>query len=272
MLGFVYKALWADSFALFTPYAFGPVAPDLVGAWFGVTCYSFQLYFDFAGYSLMAIGLGHWLGFRFPTNFANPYAADSIGDFWRRWHISLSSWLRDYVYIPLGGNRSGRARRDLNLMLTMGLGGLWHGANATFLVWGLLHGVYLMAERETERLRSRWPRAVRRTLTLLLVLVGWTIFRAADLGQAVQVLGALVGTGGLWGHSAPSLLLRHGFAAFWLLPAAVYALFWCPRLSVAPEDREAWSLGNEALVSALFVLAVGVTLTSRLIPFLYFQF
>ncbi len=272
MLGFVYKALWADSFALFTPYAFGASSPGLVGAWFGVACYAFQLYFDFAGYSLMAIGLGHWLGFRFPTNFANPYAAESIADFWRRWHISLSSWLRDYVYIPLGGNRRGRGRRDLNLIVTMGLGGLWHGANATFLVWGLLHGLYLIAERKTEGLRSRWPAAARRALTLLLVLVGWTIFRAADLNEAGRILAALIGADGLWGDTASRLLLQHGFAAAWLLPAAAYALFFCPRLSVPPEDRETWSAGVELLLAALFVLAVGATLTTRLIPFLYFQF
>jgi len=272
MLGFVYKALLADSFAIFTPYAFGAPSPGLVGAWFGVTCYSFQLYFDFAGYSLMAIGLGHWLGFHFPTNFANPYAAESIGEFWRRWHISLSTWLRDYVYIPLGGNRRGERRRDINLMVTMGLGGLWHGANATFFVWGLLHGLYLIAERKTTALRARWPAAGRRMLTLLLVLVGWTIFRAADLSEAGRILGALVGQDGLWGSASSLLLQRHGFAALWLLPAAVYALFLCPRLSIAPEDREAWPLAVELLLSLLFVLAVGVTLTTRLIPFLYFQF
>jgi alginate O-acetyltransferase complex protein AlgI len=272
MLGFVYKALWADSFAVFTPYAFDEPSPDLVGAWFGVVCYSFQLYFDFAGYSLMAIGLGHWIGFRFPTNFANPYAAESIADFWRRWHISLSSWLRDYVYVPLGGNRRGPARRNLNLLLTMGLGGLWHGANATFLCWGLLHGAYLVVERQTENSRSRWPHGLRRALTLLLVVVGWAVFRADDLGQAGRILGAMAGLAGFQPVLSPALFLEHGFAASWLLPAAAYALVWCPRLAIAPEDRESWSVGAEAVISALFVLAVGAVLTTRLIPFLYFQF
>jgi alginate O-acetyltransferase complex protein AlgI len=272
MLGFVYKALWADSFAVFVPYAFGPSPPGLLDGWLGVLSYSFQLYFDFAGYSLMAIGLGHCLGFRFPTNFSNPYAADSLADFWHRWHISLSSWLRDYVYIPLGGNRLGRIRRDVNLILTMGLGGLWHGANVTFLVWGLLHGALLIVEREAEGIRSRWPRLARRAVTLLAVVIGWTVFRASDLGQAGGTLAAMAGLRGLWSATAPGLVARHAFAAAWLLPAAAYALFACPRLSVAPEDKEAWSWGTEVMVSVLFVLALGTTLTTRLVPFLYFQF
>jgi alginate O-acetyltransferase complex protein AlgI len=272
MLGFVYKALWADSFAVFTPYAFAQPSPDLVGSWLGVTCYAFQLYFDFAGYSLMAIGLGHCLGFHFPTNFANPYAAVSIRDFWRRWHVSLSSWLRDYIYIPLGGNQHGEVRRSVNLLVTMGLGGLWHGANLTFLVWGLFHGMLLILERPTEGLRRRWPLAVRRAVTLLFVFVGWTIFRADDMGQALRILSSMSGSRGVLATASPDLLMRHGFAALWLLPAVAYALVFCPRLVVPPEERESWPLPAEVAISVLFVLAVGLTLTTRLVPFLYFQF
>jgi alginate O-acetyltransferase complex protein AlgI len=272
MLGFVYKALWADSFAVFTPYAFETPVADLVGSWIGVACYGFQLYFDFAGYSLMAIGLGHGLGFRFPTNFIDPYAAVSITDFWRRWHVSLSSWLRDYVYIPLGGNRLGEGRRALNLLITMGLGGLWHGANLTFLAWGLYHGALLIVERATESARTRWPTALRRAVTLILVFIGWTIFRADTLGQATRILGAMVGGQGICTSASPDLLLRHGFAALWLAPAVLYALVFCPRLEIPPEDRETWPLLAEIAISFLFVLAVGLTLTTRLVPFLYFQF
>jgi alginate O-acetyltransferase complex protein AlgI len=272
MLGFVYKALFADSFALFTTPAFGVPAPGALGAWLGVVCYAFQLYFDFAGYSLMAIGLGHCIGFHFPTNFANPYAALSISDFWRRWHISLSTWLRDYLYVPLGGNRRGPLRRDLNLMATMALGGLWHGANLTFLAWGVFHGALLVAERATTGLRARLPPLLLRALTFGLVLVGWTIFRADDLPHAGRVLAALAGAGGLGPEAALRALARHPFSAAWLVPAGLYALWWCPRLSTAPEDREAWPPLAEGAIAVLFVLAVLLTLTSRLVPFLYFQF
>jgi alginate O-acetyltransferase complex protein AlgI len=269
MLGFVYKALWADSFAVFTPAAFARAAPDTAGAWLGVVAYGFQLYYDFAGYSLMAIGLGHCLGFHFPTNFRDPYVADSITDFWRRWHISLSSWLRDYVYIPLGGNRGGTARRNVNLIVTMGLGGLWHGANLTFVAWGLFHGALLAGERMTLGVRARWPPAMRRVLTIALVFLGWVLFRADDLGHAVRVGSALLGFGGE--GAAGALFHGHGFAALWLLPAVAYALLAAPRL-MPPEDRETWSVAQEATISVLFILAVGLTVTTRLVPFLYFQF
>jgi alginate O-acetyltransferase complex protein AlgI len=272
MLGFVYKALLADSCALFTAPAFDVASPGAAGAWLGVIAYTFQLYFDFAGYSLMAIGLGHCIGFHFPTNFANPYAALSITDFWRRWHVSLSSWLRDYLYIPLGGNRHGPWRRDLNLMITMALGGLWHGANLTFLLWGVFHGTLLVAERASAGIRARWPTLLQRTLTLLLVMIGWTVFRADDVTHAGRVLTALAGNGGLGLEAAVAAIERHPFSAVWLIAAAFYALVWCPRFRVAPEDRERWHWRAEATIASLFVVAVLLTLTARLVPFLYFQF
>jgi alginate O-acetyltransferase complex protein AlgI len=272
MLGFVYKALLADSCALLTAPAFDVAAPGAAGAWLGVVAYAFQLYFDFAGYSLMAIGLGHCIGFYFPTNFVNPYAARSITDFWRRWHVSLSSWLRDYVYISLGGNRKGPWRRNLNVLITMALGGLWHGANLTFLVWGLFHGVLLVAEHLSAGVRERWPVPLQRALTFLLVLVGWTVFRADDMAHAGRVLTALGGGGGLGLDAMVSAIARHPFSAAWLIPAALYALVWCPRFTVAPEDRETWHWTSEAAIASLFVVAVLLTLTARLVPFLYFQF
>src|SRR6202034_4464523 len=120
-------------------------------AWFGALAYAFQIYFDFSGYSDMAIGLGRMIGFEFLKNFDAPYKAESISDFWRRWHISLSTWLRDYLYIPLGGNRGSRFRTRVNLMITMLLGGLWHGANWTFVIWGALHGFFLVVHQEWKR-------------------------------------------------------------------------------------------------------------------------
>jgi alginate O-acetyltransferase complex protein AlgI len=170
---------------------------NLATSWLGILCYTGQIYFDFSGYSDMAIGLGHMLGFRFPENFRWPYASQSIREFWRRWHISLSNWFRDYLYIPLGGNRRGEIRNALNLLTVFFLCGLWHGASFAFIAWGLYHGAFLALER------TRWgkwmdalPRPMRHFYALLVVIVGWVPFRAATLGQAWTFLHAMVGIGG----------------------------------------------------------------------------
>src|SRR5262249_35882888 len=168
-------------------------------AWLGVTCYTIQIYFDFSGYSDMAIGLGRMFGFRFPENFRWPYVATSVQDFWRRWHISLSTWFRDYLYIPLGGNRVAPGRRYRNLVIVFFLCGLWHGASWNFVVWGLWHGVFLVVERVFATSSPKqnagamawtfWPRVY----TLLVVMIGWVFFRAETLSGAVAFLTAMTG-------------------------------------------------------------------------------
>jgi alginate O-acetyltransferase complex protein AlgI len=160
-------------------------------AWLAALGYALQLYFDFSGYSDMAVGLGHLFGIRIPQNFDAPYRAVSITDFWRRWHISLSSWLRDYLYIPLGGNRVGAVRTYANLLVTMVLGGLWHGANWTFVIWGGYHGLLLALERGCRGLPLRLPLVLARASTFLLVLVGWVVFRSTDLTMALTWLGRM---------------------------------------------------------------------------------
>jgi alginate O-acetyltransferase complex protein AlgI len=169
----------------------GPSGP--LEAWYGACAYAFQIFFDFAGYSEMAIGLGLLMGFVFAKNFESPYQADSITDFWRRWHISLSSWLRDYLYISLGGNRKGETRTYFNLLITMLLGGLWHGASWNFLIWGGLHGVALAAERRLGKtsLYAALPRAVRVALTFVFVVLAWVFFRSPDLPTALAFLGSM---------------------------------------------------------------------------------
>src|SRR5262249_43404438 len=163
-------------------------------AWLGAVCYLFQIYFDFSGYSDMAIGLARMFGFRFPENFAYPYTAASVTEFWRRWHISLSTWFRDYLYIPLGGSRRGLARTGFNLLTVFVLCGLWHGASWTFLVWGLYHGLFLVLERAgLGGLLERLPRPLRHAYALRAVLVGWVFFRAATLSEAVVFLRAMFG-------------------------------------------------------------------------------
>ena len=198
-IGLAKKLLLADTFAEAADAAFGSkgmaVSAEtltMAAAWLGILCYSLQIYFDFSGYSDMAIGLGKMFGFDFLENFRYPYIAQSITEFWRRWHISLSSWFRDYVYVPLGGNRDGPWRTYRNLLIVFILCGLWHGANWTFLLWGLYHGVFLIVERLGVGRALAWlPRPVRHSYALLAVAGGWVFFRANDMGHAAGIFRAL---------------------------------------------------------------------------------
>jgi alginate O-acetyltransferase complex protein AlgI len=201
ILGLFKKVVIADSLGPWVAAVFdGTQAPCAVDAWFGSLAYTFQIYFDFSGYSDMALGLGRLFGVQVPINFDSPYRAVSLVDFWRRWHISLSFFLRDYLYIPLGGNRRGPARRHLNLMVTMVLGGLWHGAAWTFIVWGALHGAGLCLNRGwralTRRLGFSLPIWLAWLATFLFVNLGWICFRAPSLSRAIEMGQGLVGRHG----------------------------------------------------------------------------
>ncbi len=247
----------------------GSVLP--LDAWYGVLAYAFQIYFDFSGYSDMAIGLGLMLGFVFPKNFDSPYKAASITEFWRRWHISLSTWLRDYLYVSLGGNRKGTRRTYVNLALVMLLGGLWHGAAWNFVVWGALHGMLLGLERARGRkgFFHRAPRPVRVGGTFLLVLVSWVFFRAADLGAALRYLGQMVGLGPV----DPGAYLLGGLVYqpyYWLTFATAALVVWG-----APQTWD-WTRRLPVWKAALCLLLLWlslVTLTTQAYnPFIYFIF
>jgi D-alanyl-lipoteichoic acid acyltransferase DltB (MBOAT superfamily) len=208
-IGLVKKTVLADNVAPFVAPVFDAAAagssPTLLEAWGGALAYTCQLYFDFSGYSDMAIGLSRMFGVQLPLNFDSPYKALSISDFWRRWHMTLSRFLRDYLYIALGGNRRGATRRHVNLFLTMLLGGLWHGAGWTFVVWGALHGVYLIVNHAWRELvdrlgLDRQQRAYRLfafLCTFLAVVVGWVFFRATSFGAALRILEGMVGMNGV---------------------------------------------------------------------------
>lgn len=198
LIGLGKKMVLANAVAYPTDQIFGlpntEITPAL--AWLGVICYTLQIYFDFSGYSDMAIGLGRMFGFKFLENFNYPYISQSITEFWRRWHISLSSWYRDYLYIPLGGNRISSARTYFNLMTVFFLCGLWHGASWNFAIWGMYHGGFLIIERlGFQRLMRRGPRLLRHIYLLLVVMVGWVFFRAETLPQSLSFLGAMFGLG-----------------------------------------------------------------------------
>ena len=196
IIGLAKKVLIANTLAVTADQIFklDPTSLPVATAWLGVICYTFQIYFDFSGYSDMAIGLGRMLGFDFPENFNYPYVAKSVREFWRRWHISLSTWFRDYLYIPLGGNRHGSTRTYVNLVLVFFLCGLWHGAVWTFVVWGLYHGFFLALERTAfGKVLDRSWRPLRHIYTVLVFGAGWVVFRAETLTQAGQTYASLMG-------------------------------------------------------------------------------
>jgi len=195
MLGMAKKVLLANPCGKIADTTFNTGDLSCFDAWYGAVAYAFQIYFDFSGYSDMAIGLGLMLGFVFAKNFDSPYRSKSITEFWRRWHLSLSTWLRDYLYIPLGGNRKGSVRTYINLALVMLLGGLWHGANWNFLIWGGIHGGYLAFERAQgkESIYHKLPALLQIIITFFIVLIAWVFFRADTLPDAAQYLKCMFG-------------------------------------------------------------------------------
>jgi alginate O-acetyltransferase complex protein AlgI len=271
--GFVKKVLFADTLAVFVDPVFAhPGSFTSATVWLAVAAYASQIYYDFSGYTDMALGIGRVFGFQLPVNFRHPYLSLSVTEFWRRWHISLSTWLRDYLYIPLGGNRRGRGRTYFNLMATMLLGGLWHGASWTFVVWGGLHGIGLVIdklriERWGERVLNP-PRAAWRALswagTFVFVLVTWVFFRSADFPTAWTVLRkmAWIDPGGAHWFNVPAVAV---------LALALVAHLWVKARAereLVPDLRQplAWVAAVFALMTVLFYAPFNSN------PFIYFQF
>ena len=285
IIGLSKKMLIANTLAAPADQIFAMPATEMSAAyaWTGVVCYTLQIYFDFSGYSDMAIGLGRMFGFRFPENFNYPYIAASIQGFWRRWHMSLSAWFRDYVYIPLGGNRTSTGRMYFNLVLVFFLCGLWHGASWTFVVWGLYHGTFLVLERVgLAALVGTLPQPLRHAYALLVVMVGWVIFRADTLGGAVVMLAAMAGAGATTAPVfAPSwfwnteVLLAVGAGIVGSTPVLT-ALG--QRLAVPAESAGVrvlrWQASMAAVVGLMALLAASLMLSASRSynPFIYFRF
>ena len=243
----------------------------VLGAWLGVLAFSLQLYFDFSGYSDMAVGLGRMLGFEFLKNFDYPYISRSVTEFWRRWHISLGSWFREYVYIPMGGNRVSRGRLCFNLLVVWGLTGLWHGASWNFLLWGLYFGLLLIVEKLwLGRLLEGWPALLRHGYTLFLVLVSWAIFALEDFGQMGAYLAAMFGRagGGLWDPAFGYYLRSYlGVLVIGCVTATPLCAGLWPRI---PKRGQAVIL--PALVVAGLLLSTAYLVDATYNPFLYFRF
>jgi len=283
-LGLAKKVLVANVVAVPADRIFGLPADELTFglAWLGMICYTLQIYFDFSGYSDMAIGLGSIFGFRFPENFNYPYVSRSIQEFWRRWHITLSSWFRDYVYIPLGGSRGSRLATYRNLVTVFLLCGLWHGASWNFILWGAYHGAFLVIERVGFKdLLSRGPRWLQHSYLLLVVMLGWVLFRAEDIGFALSYFGALLGvnTPAASALSVPMLatpLVLTSFAAGLLFSMPLAVGFWNQFQPADSERAHPPSISAAAtrifLCCLLWVLCAMELAAGSHNPFLYFRF
>ena len=270
-LGLGKKVLLANPCGKVADTLFGVSDAGMMDSWLGLFAYSFQIYFDFSGYSDMAIGLGLMLGFRFPINFNAPYCARSITDFWQRWHITLSTWLRDNLYIPLGGNRFSLSRTYVNLFVVMLLGGLWHGASWNFVIWGSVHGLLLAAERAMPRrsLWSGWPHFAQVGVTFVIVSLLWVFFRAPDLPGAIEFYSRLFGWAdvGALSHLVSGLVWKPLFIVSMLLASLV--VWWSPTTMSwthhLTASKASWSL-------AIFWLSVLMLGVQKFNPFIYFIF
>lgn len=265
------KILLANPAGIIADAAFSSETPTTLTAWWGILAYHFQIYFDFCGYSDMAVGLGRMFGFEFLKNFNAPYHSVSITDFWRRWHISLSSWIRDYLYIPLGGNRKGKSRTYINLLIVFALCGLWHGANTTFLAWGLFHGIFLVAERlmGKDSVYKKFPSVICAVITNVIVMFGWVLFRSGNLSQALNYWGCMVGA--VSSPNASLLLQAELFSSYHIVEIILCVIIaWQP--VQAFEYVKKMTPVKYAVLSATFILAVAAMFTQSFNPFLYFQF
>ena len=291
VIGLSKKMLIANILAEYVDQVFALPASEigLSTAWLGILAYTFQIYFDFSGYSDMAIGIGRMIGFKFPENFNNPYISKSVSEFWKRWHITLGSWMMDYLYIPLGGNRKGKRRTYLNLWIVFFLSGLWHGAAWTFVAWGAYHGLFICLDK---LLNGKWivesgkwkvgknklstfhyPLSV--LFTFLIVNIGWVLFRADTIGYAVQYVGAMFGANG----STPALFVNSQFIVT-ILIAAFFSFFGLTKAGDKALDfffnqktyntRQVIWVGVIMLI--LLVLSASFILKGSFNPFIYFRF
>lgn len=272
MVGLAKKVIIANTMGTLTTNIFATTDENgVVGTWVGIIAYTFQIYFDFSGYSDMACGLGNMMGFEFLKNFNYPYIAKSITDFWRRWHISLSTWFKEYVYIPLGGNRKGVKRQILNLLIVWGLTGLWHGAAYNFVLWGLYYGLLLILEKFVlKKFLDRLPSFVQHIYTLFIIIIGWGLFYFTDVGQLGEFMVDLFNFGnGICGDQAFNLIMSNlpmliiAAVASTPLATMLYTRFEHTRFMWIPETL--YCMGVLAVSTASLV-------NQSYNPFLYFRF
>jgi alginate O-acetyltransferase complex protein AlgI len=278
VIGLAKKMLIANIMAEYVDQVFALPAAEigLSTAWLGILAYTFQIYFDFSGYSDMAIGIGRMIGFKFPENFNSPYISQSVSEFWKRWHITLGSWMMDYLYIPLGGNRRGKGRTYLNLWIVFLLSGLWHGAAWTFVAWGAFHGLFIVMDKlfwhKASQKIGKIPRVI---ITFVIVMMGWVLFRSDTIGFAMQYIGAMFGANG----SSPALFVKSQFVVT-IIIAAFFSFFGLTKAGEKALDfffnRKEYNTGQVIWVGLfmiiLLVLSASFILKGSFNPFIYFKF
>tara|TARA_R110000744_G_scaffold302163_1_gene411195 strand:+ start:14949 stop:16367 length:1419 start_codon:yes stop_codon:yes gene_type:complete len=276
--GLAKKVILANNAALIADQVFSIPAKEISisVAWLGIICYTIQIYFDFSGYSDMAIGLGKMLGFNFKENFNYPYISKSIQDFWRRWHISLSTWFRDYLYIPLGGNRKGTKRVYLNLIIVFFLTGLWHGASWNFIVWGLFHGLFLILERSKLFNTLGWPKILQHFYVMLVVISGWVFFRADNLRDAFRYFRSMIGLTG--GDNNTALIYLNYYSVFTILIAIIFSMPLREKINSLFANQKISHLEHKfkfvtfCFYILLFALSIIELAQSSYNPFIYYRF
>ena len=265
------KVLIANNVGLIWDHYSTILSPDLslLGAWLGIIAFTLQIYFDFSGYSDMAIGLGKMLGFSFPENFRFPYMSSSITEFWRRWHITLGSWFRDYVYIPLGGNRKGIFRQILNIIIVWAITGLWHGASWNFVLWGLYYAVLLIIEKLfLLRLQKHIPSFVNHLYALIAVVCGWVLFQITSIGDMFSYLQAMLSNNLLYAASDIHMLLSN---AIIIIAAGFFSTDWIYRITNKLPEKAAF-ISKTCILIALFLVSTAFLVNETYNPFLYFRF
>lgn len=272
MVGLAKKVIIANTMGTLTTNIFATTDENgVVGTWVGMIAYTFQIYFDFSGYSDMACGLGNMMGFEFLKNFNYPYIAKSITDFWRRWHISLSTWFKEYVYIPLGGNRKGVKRQILNLLIVLGLTGLWHGAAYNFVLWGLYYGLLLILEKLVlKKFLDRLPSFVQHIYTLFIIIIGWGLFYFTDVGQLGEFMVDLFNFGnGICGDQAFNLIMSN---LPMLIIAAVASTPLATMLYTRFEHRRFMWIPETLYCIGVLAVSTASLVNQSYNPFLYFRF
>lgn len=271
------KMLIANTMAAAADRVFSaePSTLSAFSAWTGAVCYALQIYFDFSGYSDMAVGLGKMFGFEFAENFRYPFAASSMTDFWRRWHISVSSWFKEYLYIPLGGNRKGKLRTSVNKWIVFLCTGIWHGANLTFLVWGMLHGLCLTLEGMLPKAKGRAARFAERTVTLLIIIVTFVIFRADTLMQGFCIISRMFSSGGDPGFTSGILSMFTPLFLVTLAAAVILSQPVVPAIGAKAEktlSRPVCDVTSYITAGGVYILSLLALSENGYNPFIYFRF